>query len=185
MRRVLAGAGLGLALGVAARWWMRLVSTQPELSWSGTGLILALFTTAGVGLGIAAAARAAGRSRWWRLTAVLAVPVLLSPGMVLAPALVVGGWGLRRGPRARVAAAAAVLVAPAVLVVATWADVEQSLMPYPDGVYRGVLALGAALLGAAFAWGGSAAFGPWAAARGDGPPPSGERAAVGTAGGAG
>ncbi len=182
MRQVLAGAGLGLALGVAARWWMRLVSTQPELSWSGTGLILALFTTAGVGLGIAAAARAAGRSRWWRLAAVLAVPVFLSPGIVLAPALVMGGWGVRRGPVARLVAAAAVLLAPAMLVVATWADVERSLNPYPDAVYRAVLALGVALLGAAFAWGGSAAFGPWAAGRGDGPPPGRERAAVGAAG---
>jgi hypothetical protein len=93
--RVLTGAALGLGVGVAARVYMRLVATEPELTVAGTAFILGVFTLAGVGVGLAVAAREAGRSPRWRLALLLTVPVFLSPGMVLAPALVLGGWGLR------------------------------------------------------------------------------------------
>ena len=130
-RRALAGAGLGLMLGVAARIWMRLVATEPELTWAGTGFVLGAFAVAGLGVGVAAAARVQRRSRWTRLALLLAVPVFLSPGMVLAPALVVGGWGLRRGPKARLAAAAAVLLGPVMLVATTGGTSSRRSCPTP------------------------------------------------------
>lgn len=181
MRRVLTGAGLGLTVGVAARWWMRLVATEPELTWLGTGFVLAVFTVAGVGAGTVAAARARQGSRWWRLAGLLAVPVFLSPGMVLAPAALVGGWGLRRGPWARAVAVVALLLGPALLLAVTWDEVERSLMPLPDAVYRAVLGGGATLLGAALAWGGSVVLGPWPQGHANGPLPEGERAVGGAA----
>lgn len=59
---VLSGAGLGLMWGIAARLWMRLISTEPEFSIFGTAAILIIFTLFGLfaGLGFAA------RRRGWR-----------------------------------------------------------------------------------------------------------------------
>jgi len=159
---------------------MRLIATEPDFTWSGTGFILGAFTLASLGIGAAAAARHGGRSRRWRLTVLLAIPLFLSPGMILVPALVVGGWGIRRGRRARAAAAAGVLVGPLFLVQSAWEEVQRTLMPYPDAVYLAILGLGATLLAATLAWAASAALGPWAPRRasprgttGDGPPPMG------------
>jgi hypothetical protein len=140
---------------------MHLVATQPEITVAGTAFILGVFSLAGVGVGLAVAAREAGRSPRWRLALLLTVPVFLSPGMVLAPALVLGGWGLRRGLLARLLAVAGVLTAPVALVAASWDEVQRTLMPYPDTVYLAVLGLGGAALAGALAWGGSLALGPW------------------------
>ncbi|MBL8045462.1 MAG: hypothetical protein JNL09_02920 [Anaerolineales bacterium] len=59
---MLGGAGLGLVWGIAARVWMRLISTEPEFSIFGTAAILIVFTLFGLfaGLGFAA------RRRGWR-----------------------------------------------------------------------------------------------------------------------
>jgi hypothetical protein len=81
--------------------------------------------------------------------------------MVLFPATVIGGWGLRRGPVTRLVGAVAVLSAPVILVVMSWQDVETTLTPYPENVYRLVLAAGGLVLGATAAWGTSVALGPW------------------------
>ena len=59
---VTAGAALGLVWGIAARLWMRLISTNPEFSVAGTAFILAVPTVFGVGAGLAFAARRRG----WR-----------------------------------------------------------------------------------------------------------------------
>jgi hypothetical protein len=61
---VLGGAGLGLVWGVAARIWMRLISTQPEFSIPGTAAILVIATVFGACVGFAFAARRRGWRRW-------------------------------------------------------------------------------------------------------------------------
>jgi hypothetical protein len=96
---LLRGAALGLALGAAwgvlARMWMRLISTEPEFSWSGTLIIVSLAALLGAGVGLVDAALRAGRSRWWRLAVVPGLLLLLGPGILLAPSFLVGGLAWR------------------------------------------------------------------------------------------
>ena len=61
---VLGGAGLGLVWGIAARIWMRLISTRPEFSIPGTAAILIIATIFGAWAGLAFAARRRGWRRW-------------------------------------------------------------------------------------------------------------------------
>ncbi|MGQ0605026.1 MAG: hypothetical protein ACT4QE_25380, partial [Anaerolineales bacterium] len=61
---ILGGAGLGLLWGIAARIWMRLISTQPEFSVFGTMAILIISTVFGAWVGLAFAARRRGWRRW-------------------------------------------------------------------------------------------------------------------------
>jgi hypothetical protein len=84
------GAVTGAAWGVLARIWMRLISGNPEFSWTGTLLIIGLAALLGAGVGLAARARLAGRSRWWTLAVVPGLVLFLSPGMLLAPSFLVG-----------------------------------------------------------------------------------------------
>lgn len=60
------GLLIGLGLGVAFRGWMRLISTDPEFTWSGTIFILMICTIAGVGASLARTARERWRRRWAR-----------------------------------------------------------------------------------------------------------------------
>jgi hypothetical protein len=60
------GAGLGLAWGIAARVWMRLISINPELTASGTTFILLVSTVFGTCTGLAYVARKRGSARWAR-----------------------------------------------------------------------------------------------------------------------
>jgi hypothetical protein len=65
VRTVAAGALLGLTWGVLARIWMRLISTSPEFTWSGTAVILASPTIIGLLAGPALVARRrAWRAAW-------------------------------------------------------------------------------------------------------------------------
>ncbi len=66
---LLAGAGLGLVWGVAARLWMRLISTHPEFSVEGTAGILVIATLFGAFTGLAYAARRRGWRGWRYYTA--------------------------------------------------------------------------------------------------------------------
>ena len=66
-RAAAAGLALGGGWGVAARIWMRLITTDPEFTWSGTGFILGATGIGGLALGLMYGVRRAGRSRWWRL----------------------------------------------------------------------------------------------------------------------
>src|SRR4051794_33298682 len=61
---VLCGASLGLIWGIAARIWMRLISTQPGFSIPGTAAILLIATLFGTFVGLAFAARQRGWQRW-------------------------------------------------------------------------------------------------------------------------
>lgn len=75
---LLVGLGVGVGYGAALRAWMRLVSTDPGFSWSGTGYIIGAFAVLGTTAGLATA----GRHRRWRrrLLAVRAVGITLSLG---------------------------------------------------------------------------------------------------------
>lgn len=90
-RSAAAGLGLGLVWGIAARVWMRLISTEPQFTWAGTGTILTLTSVTGLTLGILYGVRRAGRSRWWRALAVLCLPTFAGAGMVFRPAFLLGG----------------------------------------------------------------------------------------------
>jgi len=61
---IFGGAGLGLAWGIAARLWMRLISTQPEFSIFGTAAILVIATVFGACTGLAFVARRRCWHRW-------------------------------------------------------------------------------------------------------------------------
>ena len=160
-RYAAAGFALGAGWGVLARVWMRLISRSPEFTWAGTLSIVLVAAVIGLGLGVVHAARGRGGSPWWRVLAVSVPVMFLSPGIVLFPAAVIGGWGLRRGPVGRFVAALAILSAPVMLVVMSWEEVERWVTPYPENVYRLVLAAGGLVLGATAAWGTSVALGPW------------------------
>ncbi|MBA3533525.1 MAG: hypothetical protein H0T73_16525 [Ardenticatenales bacterium] len=63
-KAVLGGATLGFLWGVAARFWMRLISTRPEFSLSGTAIILLVATLFGAWTGLAFVARRRGWQGW-------------------------------------------------------------------------------------------------------------------------
>lgn len=93
------GTLAGAVWGVLARVWMRLISGDPEFSWSGTLVILGLAALLGCGVGLAAQATRAGRSRWWRLAIVPGLVLFLSPGMLLAPSFLIGSLAFARRGR--------------------------------------------------------------------------------------
>jgi hypothetical protein len=85
---ILGGAGLGLIWGIAARVWMRLISTQPEFSIPGTAAILAIATVFGACAGFAFAGRRRGWRRWGHylprcLVVTFFVPFGIAGGMPL------------------------------------------------------------------------------------------------------
>jgi hypothetical protein len=118
LRLALAGAGLGLGWGVAARAWMRLISTDPEFTWSGTGYILGACTLVGLLLGAAEASRRRGTMGWWRATGASALLLGVGAGMIVLPTALLGGLaaGRRRWHPAIRAALALAAAAPAVLI---------------------------------------------------------------------
>lgn len=154
-------AGSGLALGalwgVLARVWMRMISTAPEFSWSGTLLIIGFAALAGLGLGLVQGARARGRRRWWRLGVLLALPIVSAgQGLVLAPAFWLGGLALSgRGPRPLRVVLGALGAAPVAALWLTGPDLDRELIPMPTFV------VGYLLLAAGVAYGGSQLFRRW------------------------
>lgn len=85
---VLGGAGLGLVWGIVARLWMRLISSNPEFSISGTVGILVIATVFGAWTGFAYAARRRGWRRWGHyvprsLVVVFFIPFGMANGLPL------------------------------------------------------------------------------------------------------
>ena len=82
----------GAGWGVLARVWMRLITDEPEFTWSGTLAIIGVAAWSGLWVGLVHAARIRNGSGWWRLAALPSLLLFLSPGMLFLPAYVVGGW---------------------------------------------------------------------------------------------
>ena len=121
LRPVAAGFVLGAGWGVLARVYMRLVSTDPAFSWTGTLFIVGLSAVFGAVLGLVHAARVRGGRAWWRLAVLPGLLLFAGPGVVLFPAVLLGGcaWGTRAWWPARALAAAVVAALPVVLWVTT------------------------------------------------------------------
>jgi hypothetical protein len=157
MGRVVArGFGLGFLIGVAwgalARVFMRLVSTEPSFSWVGTGMILALAGLFWGLVGIVVAARADGRSRWWRLAALPGMVLFASQGLLLLPGAIVVAVGLAaRSVGLRFALVA--LGSGGTYWLATVLDDERFLAPRYQSLGYLVAAICVAWLGVGFhAW---------------------------------
>jgi hypothetical protein len=82
------GALAGLAWGVVARGFMRLLAEYPEFTWSGTLAIVGSATVVGGLVAGVRAARLSGRSRWWRLLGLPFVLLFGAAGMLLLPGVV-------------------------------------------------------------------------------------------------
>jgi len=95
VRTLSAGLLGGLALGVVARAWMRVIANDPEFTWHGTISIVVGFGVFGVLQ--ANALRARHRSTGWRVSlgraggGVGMLPLFVAAGGVLAPTVVLGG----------------------------------------------------------------------------------------------
>ena len=153
LRGFLLGAALGLVWGVVARVFMRLLTTDPGFSWSGTLFILGLATVSGACLGLVHAARVAERSQWWRLAALPALALFAGPGMVLAPAAIGMAMVLRGGRLVRVLGAVVVTGSPLVAVLS--AETTGATPTQVAGL--ALMVLSAAPLG----WGVAEAVGRW------------------------
>jgi hypothetical protein len=123
----------GLLWGVLARAWMRLITADPEFTWSGTTFIVVAFTIAAGAQGVAWAVRQRGWP-WWAqaiartLALVLALPLGSGAGIVMLPAIITGSlaagrtdWpGWVRIALAGVAAVNAVALFPLFLLDLSW-----------------------------------------------------------------
>ena len=153
LRTVAAGLLLGGTWGVLARIWMRLISTHPEFSWSGTSMIVGAAAVAGGLLGLVRAARTRGGRPEWRLAAVPGLVLFLGPGLLLLPALVLGGWawGSRRAWPLRVVVALVPVGLPAWLWAVATPEAERALLS-PWSFFVGIYLLSAALAAAGSVW---------------------------------
>jgi hypothetical protein len=91
----------GLALGVVARAWMRLIAEQPEFSWNGTVFIIAGFAIFGVAQASVALARQRARGRWTlsvvRMAGAIAMlPLFGGAGALMFPTVIGGGLAVAR-----------------------------------------------------------------------------------------
>ena len=90
----------GTVCGVLARLWMRFISDDPEFSWEGTLLIVIAFALAGTSLALVDVLRRRGARAWRVLLAAPALLMFASPGMIMLPTALIGGFALSgRGPR--------------------------------------------------------------------------------------
>lgn len=158
-RHAAAGVVLGAAWGVAARAWMRLISTDPEFSWSGTLLIIMFAAAGGLGMGLVSGARACGRRSWWRFSALLAFPIVAAPQGIIAflPSFVLGGLGLsgRLHGWLRAPLLAVFCTMPFVMWLALGSPPDRAGVPFVRFV------VGLALLSLGMAYGGSQLFRRW------------------------
>jgi hypothetical protein len=98
---ILGGAGLGLVWGIAARIWMRLISTKPEFTISGTTGILIITTVFGAWVGLAFVARRRGWRGWGHyvprsLAVIFFVPFGIAGGLPLMLTVLVATLGITR-----------------------------------------------------------------------------------------
>ena len=98
---LVAGVLGGLGLGIIARAWMRLITEDPEFTWTGTIFIVIGFMVFGLTQSIVAVARRRPKRRW-KLTIVRAVgavgmlPLFVAAGALMLPTVVGGGLAVAR-----------------------------------------------------------------------------------------
>lgn len=139
------GVAAGLAWGVLARGFMRLLATNPEFTWAGTLGIIGTASLVGGLVAVVRLARQSGWTPWWRL---LGLPIVLlfgAAGILMLPGVVGGVMLLDR--RRWLALPGAALVA-----LTLWAVVHEL-----DGALTGRQLAGVALLGGCLAVEGWAA----------------------------
>ena len=84
---------------------MRLITFDPEFTWSGTLFIVGATTLAGAMAGLAYHRWRLSRGQWWRLLGLFFLPLGMAAGAVMVPTFVLGGIALGRKlwhPRARI-----------------------------------------------------------------------------------
>lgn len=118
------GALGGATLGAAARAWMRVISTDPEFSWSGTMFIVIGFAIFGTGQAVSWLGRERATRRWVRRVAratgaVTILPLFMAAGGVMAPTVIGAGLAWSRTDWRRGWRALATLVAAAPVVLVT------------------------------------------------------------------
>jgi hypothetical protein len=146
----------GLVWGVVARLWMRLVTTEPEFTWSGTLFIVGAFTIAATAQGIALAVRRREWPPWAQrivrsLALVLALPLGAGAGIIMLPVLVTGSIALGRtnwrwGWRATFAAVAVVNTVILLPLFATELPWERTATGWPAMVAVYAVIVGALAL---------------------------------------
>jgi len=150
--RILAMVAVGALYGVLLRGWMRFVSTDPEFSWAGTGVIVGAFAVLGLMVGLVGAAR---RKQWRRrllairvVGSVLALACFQGAGVVMFPTIVPAALAVARTdwwrPLRMVLVGMAVVVA--VLVVVDMEDLTVQRRLVALVLYLGLCAVEAALL---------------------------------------
>ena len=93
MRWLARGALAGFVWGVAARLWMRFISTDPEFSWGGTAYIVLVPTLIGSMMGIVIATR----RPWARVVGtIVVVPLGVAAGTIMLPTIMFGSLSYSR-----------------------------------------------------------------------------------------
>jgi hypothetical protein len=159
-RAAATGLALGALWGAAARGWMRLVSTEPEFSWSGTLAIIGLGAVFGMLVALSWRARhAAGRRRWLRLVALPCLLLFAGQGLPFAPAFLVAGPLLRRRHLLARLGVLLGVAGPAVLLWWTGRVDQVHMLSVPQRVQVSML-VGMPLLAVAIAGAGHLVLGP-------------------------
>ena len=157
VRSTAAGLIIGAASGVALRAWMRLVSTDPEFNWTGTGYIVGVFAVLGAMAGLVTAGRRLG---WgWPLGAVRIVGVILSlgcfvaAGITMLPTIVPAalGWARSDWPRPIRAGLIVIAAGSAMVVILGTLDISVPRRVLALALYLPLCAVEAAMMSRLFA----------------------------------
>ena len=156
---IVGGVSAGLALGCFGRLFMRLLSDDPEFTWSGTLMIVGIFTVFGLMQGVAAAVRARLRNKWVTLPVRVVSGVSMAllaagPGALMVPFTWCGALALwrvewRRWARTGLASVAVVnFVAVSALSIRPigWGPESAAGIVVFLAVYLGVISLAGATL---------------------------------------
>jgi hypothetical protein len=112
----------GAVFGVVARGWMRLVSTDPEFSLSGTVFIIGAFVLWGFAQGLVTGIRRVTARRWVVTIARVfgflgTMPLFFGAGAIMAPTVIVGGLAMHRADWKTWARCLAVVIASLPVIV--------------------------------------------------------------------